>query len=289
MMQLLYTTPLQVANRISDCRPLSVPPGDAIMSRLRWMSMIGVDRILVEGARLIRPCLQLFPCRSIEGVDGAGEAVGRWGGVGDTLPTSGDWRHCLSVDCSWLHANGYDVQGCLSIYESLAGDATGPEWRAMCTPGAGLPAGGDGIPLVGQVVSSFPPLEALCLYGGPAVGDWLQSLGMPRNAYHHPAVYRSEVADLYITEYMKHSPLFLATDDPGRAVVVMGGWWHSAYLQRDYEHGGDTFLLLAVRGGEPWLEVWQDARGALHVEAAGGEPQLADSSPHLGQSVLRYG
>ena len=258
------------------------------------MTMIGIDQILVEGARLIRPCLHLRQSPSTGASSAAGAAVGRWGGNGGAPPPAGgEWWHWLSVDCSWLHANGYDVQGCLSIYQRLVDDpgarAAQPEWAAACDPRAGCLPGGDGLPLVGQAASSFPPLEALCLYGGPAVGEWLESLGMPRNAYHHPAVYRSDAADLYITEYMKRSPLYATRDDPGRAVVVMGGWWHSVYLQRDYEHGGDTFLLLAMRHGEPWLEVWQDCQGALYVEAVAGDRAPSCRDPHLGHPVLRYG
>lgn len=256
--------------------------------------MISIDRILLEGARLIRPCLQLRQGLPIGPASAAGEAAGRWGGTGGAPPpAAGEWRHWVSVDCSWLQANGYDVQGCLSIYQRLADEPAGrvahPKWIATCDLHARTLPGGDGIPLVGQAASSFPPLEALCLYGGPAVGEWLRSLGMPRNAYHHPAVYRSEVADLYITEYMKRSPLYMARDDPGRAAVVMGGWWHSVYLQRDYEHGGDTFLLLTMRDAEPWLEVWQDGRGTLYVEAVTSDRPSSYRDQHLGHYVLRYG
>ena len=43
----------------------------------------------------------------------------------------------------------------------------------------------DGIPLYGQEESSFPPIEALCLYGGPTIGEWLSSLGLDRTDYDH--------------------------------------------------------------------------------------------------------
>jgi hypothetical protein len=265
---------------------------DAIMSRV-YSGPISVEQLLLEGARLVRPCLWLRPATEAESQSGG--LAGIWGGPPVVPPPGADWQHVVSVDCAWLQENGYHVQGCISLYRHAEASSPDPSlrtrWVARCAPDLMLPtASPGGVPLVAQLASSFPPLEALCLYGGRAVRQWLYTLGVSRHGYRDPRVYASEAGDAYISEYMKHSPLYInCDDDPQRVAVIVGGWWHSVYLQWDYEHGGDTFLMLTLRDAEPWLEVWQDSAGALHVEAVTRRSSASYPNRHAGRFVLYYG
>lgn len=255
---------------------------------------VSVEQLLLEGARLVRPCLWLRPATEAEAE--GNRLAGIWGGPPVVAPPGADWQHVVTVDCGWLQDNGYHVQGCISIFRSDAearDGASSPRarWVAHCAPDKVLPAEvRGGLPLVGQVASSFPPLEALCLYGGSVVRQWLYGLGVSRHGYRDSRVYCSEAGDAYISEYMKHSPLYTnRDDDPQRVAVIVGGWWHSVYLQWDYEHGGDTFLMVTLRDAEPWLEVWQDSAGALYVEAVTRQGTASYPNRHAGRFVLYYG
>lgn len=119
------------------------------------------------------------------------------------------------------------------------------------------PAGRGGLPLVGVEQASFPPLEALRLYGGDAVGRWLDSLGLSRaDAAEH--LCHTEAGEAYEREYQSRCPLYT-----GEAYAVLGGW-HMRWPEDDiYDRGGDRLLLWTPRDAEPWVEVWQTADGRL--------------------------
>ena len=251
-------------------------------------NVLTVEQLLLEGARLVRPSQLL-----VEGEPGSSPS-GVWGGSGIVHPPAENWTHWVTVDCSWLQENGYDIRGCLSIYRVMPegddGDAVQPEWVALLNPDTVIPDDvADGVLLIDKEAPSFPPLEAVCLYGSTAVGDWLHSLGVSRQDCGDAAVYRSGMGDAYILEYMKHSPIYVAEEDAPPVDVVMGGWWHSVYLQSDYEHNGDSFLLATLRDAEPWVEVWMDAGGGLHVEVITSHSRAARPNRHGGHFVLRYG
>src|SRR5262249_20256183 len=106
-----------------------------------------------------------------------------------------------------------------------------------------------GVPLYGSEARSFPPFEALCLYGGDVISTWLGKLGLERCEYH--AARAQPEADDYSDEYLRRSPIYSAS-----AEAVLGGW-HQIWAEDDFYMPLEMRLaLLTLRDAEPWLEVW---------------------------------
>jgi hypothetical protein len=105
------------------------------------------------------------------------------------------------------------------------------------------------IPLKAVESVSLPPLEAVLLYGGPAVDAWLKGRGLRRWEY----------ADLtdgetkgYRSYFYERSPLMSDAPPFARA----GGWhllWHDDdfYIPREMR-----LMLWTFRDSEPWYEVF---------------------------------
>jgi hypothetical protein len=162
------------------------------------------DELIAEGLRLARPCLLLGSWQQ-------GEVTGYWGGKGPRRRPDGPgirrsgvrWKHRVSVDCAWLvhqriipdlhegtHLGIYERQlprdSAPARYSSY-GSGYLPDGRYLSVVwqrGRLADAGIEGEPLFAKEAESFPPFEAVCLHGGPAVGEWIASLGLRRVEYH---------------------------------------------------------------------------------------------------------
>jgi len=205
------------------------------------------EAIIAEGARLAKPSLFLVESATPTGVVAYWRGGGRVGYRGRE-----DDRHRITFDCAWLSQHGVRVGGSIGVYD------VDRRWRwpkplhleQLNGPLAGFRMDG-GLPLYGREERSFPPVEALCLYGGPAVGQWLAAEGLDRTDYDIAAT--SDIGEAYQAEYRRHCPLYL-TDQP---VAVLGGW-HAFWPDDEFYLPREMRLVLwTVREAEPWVEVFE--------------------------------
>jgi hypothetical protein len=205
------------------------------------------EALIAEGERLARPSLFLSEKPTETGVLAYWRGQGRMGYRGRA-----DDRHRITFDCGWLSDHAVRVHGSIGVYD------VAPGWRwpvpvhldRLDEP-LGQARMDGGLRLFGREVSSFPPIQALCLYGGPTVDEWLTSEGLDRTDY--DIAETTEAGEAYQEQYRKRCPLYLA-DQP---VAVLGGWhayWPSDefYLPREMRLACWTF-----RESEPWLEVFE--------------------------------
>jgi hypothetical protein len=207
-----------------------------------------LDTLMAEGMRLSKPCIHL------RAGDGASEVQGIWGGQGVLeVPHKSDWVHRVSVACSALQLLGFELEGCLSVYESAGGCI------AEIDSTAGLPhSSTSGLVLLGSPMMSFPPLDAVCLYGNSEIEEWLKSEGLSRNDA--ADLDGTRLGDAYQREYQARSPLYVENAD-----VVLGGW-HMIWPEDDaYDENKGSLLLWTFRDAEPWIEVWLNG-GQLDVK-----------------------
>jgi len=105
------------------------------------------------------------------------------------------------------------------------------------------------IPLTVKPAISLPPLEAVLLYGGEAVQQWLSTQGLKRWEYSDVT---SEVSDLYQKYVGARLPLFM--DHP--PVARIGGW-HILWSDDDYYLPREMRLMVwTFQDAEPWYEVF---------------------------------
>lgn len=104
-----------------------------------------------------------------------------------------------------------------------------------------------GEPLYVREERSFPPFEAVCLYGGDVVANWLKKKGLERFEYY--AASADPVAREYEAEFVKRSHL-------NNADIVLGGW-HGIWPEDDFYLPLEMRrAMLTLRDAEPWLAVW---------------------------------
>jgi hypothetical protein len=163
----------------------------------------------------------------------------------------------ISVDCAWLEAQGFPLSGVLSLFSN------GLEVHATLDPEAEFDAeslqGGD--PLWGVEEPSFPPPEALCLYGSDRIGAWLARRGCSRRDGADAVIHRTPEGACYIRTWRNRSPLYR----DGLA-AVLGGW--PVMWPDDVGYAGRGRLaLLTLRDAEPWVEAWTGSDGRLSAVA----------------------
>ncbi len=143
------------------------------------------------------------------------------------------------------------MRGSVGVYD------VDPQWRlriplwldCVPTPLSKLQIQG-GTPLFGTEAKSFPPIEAVCLYGGAIVEEWLLSEEMKRTDYDVAAT--TEIGEAYQQVYRQRSPLF--TDGPA---AVLGGW-HAIWQDDEFYLPQEMRLVLwTFRDAEPWIEVFE--------------------------------
>jgi hypothetical protein len=220
-----------------------------------------LDELVEEGAALSRPCFLLR--------EGRGERLaGYWGGEREdmlnTIPPEAtavaSRTHVLTLDPALFAELGLHRLGDpIGIFATKFRDGH----ACVRAERASLPAFPDiscsGRRLFALPGSSFPPFEAVCLYGGEGVGRWLRSLGLERHQYEEAL--GEEVAREYQGEFTRRAPFYSDVVD-----VIVGGW-HMMWPDDDFYVPREMRLLATtLRDAEPYLEVWLSESGNVSVK-----------------------
>ncbi|WCM23966.1 hypothetical protein NDK50_24295 [Paraburkholderia bryophila] len=221
-----------------------------------------VDELLAEGERLCRPCFWL-------NVEGEGNVVGYWQGERADRPNAvppeatalRSIKHILTIDSGLLKRVGLSMRSStvgFTEVESAHGDT---HYRVFESDAPISDLRCDGLPLHAAEGRSFPPFEAVCLYGGESVADWLKSLGLERHEYGWAESAPEAVG--YFDAYAARSPIYRHDAD-----LVVGGW-HQCWPEDNFYMPLEMRLaVLTLRDSEPWYELWQAiGRGGWSVKA----------------------
>jgi hypothetical protein len=208
-----------------------------------------LDDLIAEGESLVRPCFLLTGSPS-------GRLGGYWGGVRRDKPNAvppeatavRSLRHIITIDKNLSAELSLPSAAPLSLFETKFVDGREtylierlplPHFEEIsCT----------GVPLYAVRAESFPPIEAVCLYGSARVEEWLRSFGLARHQYSR---IRSPVVEEYMDEFTRRAPLY-----SGKADAIVGGW-HMIWPEDDFFMPLEMRLVLTtMRDAEPFLEVW---------------------------------
>jgi hypothetical protein len=205
-----------------------------------------LEELIEEGERLSKPSLLL-----VDSIEQSGIA-GYWHG-GEPLTDGTARRLWLTLDCTWLSRHGSRLRdGVMCIYEhiSKSGEQQG---RVTYTPNQNLSTlTVEGLPLYGIEAESFPPIQAVCLYGSEHVEQWVESLGLSRRDY--DAVEQTPLGEAYQNIWLARSPL---GNNKESIVAVMGGW-HMLWPDDDFYMPPEINLIVwTFRNAEPYIEVWE--------------------------------
>lgn len=209
-----------------------------------------LTEMMAEGEALSRPSFLL-------NTEGEGKIAGYWGGERADQPNRvppqatalQSIRHIMTVDAGLLNQLGLPTPA-PTIGISEVALKNGDTAFKVLSQGPAIDAlECDGLPLYARPAPSFPPFEALCLYGSDRIADWLAGLGLQRHDY-HAASYEALAMD-YIDAVSERSPL-----PQGDADAVLGGW-HQIWPEDDFFMPLEMRLaLLTLREAEPWYELW---------------------------------
>ena len=208
-----------------------------------------IRQLIAEAERLARPSFLLSRARS------PADIVGWWRGMKRPVEGRKDDTHRISIDCGRLPARSGPIEGEIGVYD------VAPRWNWPVPIHVEHVRTGtfdrvaDATPLSGREALSLPPLEALCLYGGPPVEEWLASAGLERTDYEAAAAL--DVAREYQAHFHDHCPLYSVS---GEVAAVLGGW-HLMWPDDDFYIPAEMRLVVwTLWEAEPWIEVF--ARGA---------------------------
>jgi hypothetical protein len=211
-----------------------------------------MDVLLAESKKLSLPCFDLVPAEEGD------EVSAYWNGRRSDLPEHfpkgvvafRNQKHFLSVDQKLFDKLGLRGRGPLALSMLTKADH-GEELHNVnvSTDNIHEVSFEDAIPLTAKPAISLPPLQALLLYGGPPVQEWLASQNLQRWEYSNvdPAV------DKKYWEYFSPQ-LPLCVDDPPFARI--GGWHHIwpddyFYIPREMR-----LMVWTFQDAEPWYEVF---------------------------------
>lgn len=211
-----------------------------------------LDWAIREAEALALPCYDLVPASRDDRV------VAYWGGARSDLPKElpafvGAIRsreHILSVDSSIWAALRLEGRGPFALaLEELDDDS---ERAIAMSVSSGDLARIDFVgatPLKAVPSVSLPPLEAVLLYGGPAVDTRLKDRGIHRWEY---AELTDEETEDYSTSFQERNPLMSSTPPFAR----LGGW-HLLWSDDDFYIPREMRLMLwTFEDSEPWYEVF---------------------------------
>lgn len=197
-----------------------------------------IDHLLAEATRLAKPSIWLLPA------EGGDEHAATWGGYGPAIGEPSEIRHPLTVDLSFLPGS-FDSPSCLSIYNDpaqLVGQSA--------LHSARLPL--SGTPLAAHPRESWPPLDALFLFGSSAIQHWLTEYQWQPELGYNSNFPDVAVADSYNAVFQAQHPLYSDV-----AFAVLGGW-HFPWPDGDWRNLLDGRLIVTTfREAEPLLEAWQ--------------------------------
>lgn len=211
-----------------------------------------LDLAVREAERLALPCFDLVPAAKGDPV------IAYWGGTRSDLsgrppkPRGAiqSIQHLLSVDAALWDQLGLIDRGPFALaLDSLDDDSERAVARPVSTGSLQGVKFKGGVPLKAVESLSLPPIEAIMLYGGPAVDDWLKGRGIRRWEY---AELRPEEIRDYEEYFMERCPL--TSDTPPFARI---GGWHSLWSDDDYYTPREMRLMMwTFEEAEPWYEVF---------------------------------
>lgn len=211
-----------------------------------------MEILLKESEALSLPCFDLVPAEKGDRV------VAHWGGRRSDLPEKfpefvkalKSQAHFLSVDQEVFDQLGLKGRGPLALSMiTTAEDTERLDHVTVSTGKLNEVVFEDSIALTSKPAISLPPLEALMLYGGPTVQDWLASQGLKRWDYEDAAI---EVRDRYRVHSDPQLPLY--KEQPPYARV---GGWHISWPDDDFYIPREMRLMVwTFQDAEPWYEVF---------------------------------
>jgi hypothetical protein len=209
--------------------------------------------LLKEATDISLPCFDLVPAAKGDRV------VAHWGGKRSDLPErfppgmGGAYkgqRHFLSVDQGLFTELGLSGRGPLVL--SMATTVEDDERLGSVSGSTGNLSEisfEESISLTAKPAVSLPPLQALALYGGPAVEDWLSSLGLERWEYTGMG---SDAAEEYARHFESQTMLLMA--EPPFARI---GGWHIQWPEDNFYMPREMRLMVwTFQDAEPWYEVF---------------------------------
>lgn len=208
------------------------------------------EELIAEGESLVRPCILLTSSPSPR-------LGGFWGGErGDkpnALPPDATAlrrrRHIITIDGALLAELGLPTTAPLSLFvaEHVDGNETYRIERSSSPKFGEISC--TGVPLYAVRAVSFPPIEAVCLYGSAKVAEWMHDLGLARHQY--ADISGSQLARQYMDEFTERAPLYSRKAD-----AIVGGW-HMIWPEDDFFMPLEMRLVLTtVRDAEPYFEIW---------------------------------
>lgn len=207
-----------------------------------------IDELVAYAEAIQRPCYQLFEAKPGE------QVVAQWGGSRDDIKLEGN-RHILSWDFELTFKLGIQRRNpfALITWTNPRGDEQ-PRLQPAKPQAFGDIPFKDTTPLSARSATSFPPFEALCLYGDQRIGEWLKSIGLERWDYEDAnAVLREQYQEIY----QQRCPLYT---EP--SIVAQLGGWHSIWPDDDYYIPREMQMLCwTFRDAEPWYEIFLSAAG----------------------------
>jgi len=210
-----------------------------------------LDLLIREAEALALPCFDLVPAA------GGDEAMAYWGGTRSDLPKVPPFvgavrstKHILSVDSTLWIALDLKGRGPFALAIQTMHDDSEQVIAFPVSSGtlAGISFEG-AVPLQAVKSVSLPPLEAVLLYGGPAIDAWLNERGLRRWNYEDAI---GDDVEGYRSYFFDRSPL-LADPSPFARV----GGWHICWSDDDFYIPREMRLMLwTFEGSEPWYEVF---------------------------------
>jgi len=208
--------------------------------------------LLKESEALTLPCFNLVPA----GKDDKVSAY--WKGRRSDLPESFPkfatalkyQKHFLSIDQTLFDQLGLQGRGPFALSMlTTAEDDEKLHNTNVSTGNLSEISFEESIALTAKPATSLPPLEALLLYGGPAVQEWLHSQKLQRWEYERVD---SAVRDQYQKYFNPQLPLYL--ENP--PFVRVGGW-HVQWPDDDFYIPREMRLMVwTFQDSEPWYEVF---------------------------------
>jgi hypothetical protein len=211
-----------------------------------------MDSLIREAAALSLPCFDLVPA-------GRGDPVmAYWGGKRSDLPEAfpkfvtafKSQKHFLSVEQSLFDELGLQGRGPLALsLVTTAEDHERLDHVNVSTGKLSEVVFEDSVPLTAKPATSLPPFEAVLLYGGPAVQEWLTSLRLQRWQYDDAS---PEVREQYLKEFNVQLPL--CKEHPPFARI---GGWHVSWPDDNFYIPREMRLMVwTFQDAEPWYEVF---------------------------------
>lgn len=222
-----------------------------------------MDLLLQESQALSLPCFDLVPAAKGDRI------VAHWGGSRVDLPEEfppevtalKSQRHLLSVDQQLFDELRLPLRRPLAL--SIVTTADDDEQiAARHVPSSRLSDTEfeDSLPLTCRPAVSLPPLEAILLYGGPGIQEWLAAQGLQRWQY---SDVRREVQEAYGKHFDPQFPLFAKTPPVARV-----GGWHTLWPDDDFFLPREMRLLVwTFQDAEPWYEAFLSPLGNIALKS----------------------